>query len=87
MATNQIEKSLTTQILGEQDAPTDDESSVKIGVLNPEAVMIEPEDGGIAVPDGSDGITRYPSVDGAPLPADDVAKLSGNAPPEDDKEK
>ena len=48
---------------------------------------IEPEDGGIAVPDGSDGITRYPSVDGAPIPADDVAKLSGNAPPEDDKEK
>ena len=48
---------------------------------------IEPEDGGVAVPDGSDGITRYPSVDGAPLPADDVAKLSGNAPPEDDKEK
>ena len=48
---------------------------------------IEPEDGGIAVPDGSDGITRYPSIDGAPIPADDVAKLSGNAPPEDDKEK
>ena len=54
--------------------------------INKEA-GIEPEDGGIAVPDGSDGITRYPSVDGAPLPADDVAKLSGNAPPEDDKEK
>ena len=53
--------------------------------INKEA-GIEPEDGGIAVPDGSDGITRYPSVDGAPLPADDVAKLSGNAPPEDDKE-
>ena len=48
---------------------------------------IEPEDGGVAVPDGSDGITRYPSIDGAPIPADDVAKLSGNAPPEDDKEK
>ena len=54
--------------------------------INKEA-GIEPEDGGIAVPDGSDGITRYPSVDGAPIPADDVAKLSGNAPPEDDKEK
>ena len=54
--------------------------------INKEA-GIEPEDGGIAVPDGSDGITRYPSIDGAPIPADDVAKLSGNAPPEDDKEK
>ena len=33
------------------------------------------------------GPSRYPSVDGAPLPADDVAKLRGEAPPEDDEEK
>ena len=54
--------------------------------INKEA-GIEPEDGGVNVPQDTDGITRYPSVDGAPIPADDVAKLSGNAPPEDDKEK
>ena len=45
------------------------------------------DDGGVDVPDNTDGITRYPSVDGAPLPADDVAKLRGDAPPpENDKE-
>ena len=48
---------------------------------------LDPDEGGIDVPDGTDGITRYPSVDGAPLPADDVAKLRGEAPPEDDEEK
>ena len=54
--------------------------------INKEA-GIEPEDGGIAVPDGSDGITRYPSVDGAPIPADDLDKYQGNEPPPDNKEK
>jgi len=46
---------------------------------------IEPEDGGINVPDGSDGVTRYPSVDGAPIPADDVSKYRGEEPPEEEK--
>ena len=34
-----------------------------------------------------DGITRYPSIDGAPLPADDVAKLRGETPPEENGDK
>ena len=33
---------------------------------------MEPEDGGIDVPDNTDGITRYPSMDGAPIPPDDI---------------
>ena len=44
---NQIEKALSQQILGEQDEPQVDQSEVKIGVVNPEAVMIETEDGGV----------------------------------------
>ncbi len=44
---NQIEKALSQQILSEQDQPETDQSEVKIGVLNPEAVMIETEDGGV----------------------------------------
>ena len=55
--------------------------------MGSEMCIRDRDEGGVDVPDGSDGITRYPSVDGAPLPADDVAKLSGNAPPEDDMEK
>ena len=43
------------------------------------------DDGGVDVPDNTDGITRYPSVDGAPLPADDVAKLRCEDPPEQEK--
>ena len=43
------------------------------------------EDGGVDVPQNTDGITRYPSVDGAPLPADDVSKLRGDTPPEGEK--
>ena len=41
------------------------------------------EDGGISVPDGGDGITRYPQ-DGAGgvIGADDVAKFKGETPPE-----
>ena len=50
--------------------------------INKEAGL-EPDEGGVSVPDGSDGITRYPQVDGAPIPADDVAKFGGDAPPED----
>ena len=53
--------------------------------INKEA-GIEPEDGGVNVPQDTDGITRYPSQDGAPIPADDLDKYQGNEP-EDDKEK
>ena len=49
--------------------------------MNKEAGL-DPDEGGVDVPDGGDGITRYPSIDGAPLPADDVAKLRGEVPPE-----
>ena len=54
--------------------------------INKEAGM-DVDDGGVDVPQDTDGITRYPSVDGAPIPADDVAKLRGEDPPKDDKEK
>jgi hypothetical protein len=46
---NQIEKALSQQILSEQDQPEVDQSEVKIGVVNPEAVMIETEDGGVEI--------------------------------------
>ena len=50
MATNQIEKSLTSQVLDEQDMiEPSDQSEVSIGVVNPEAVMIETEDGGVEI--------------------------------------
>jgi|TARA_A100001515_G_scaffold66691_1_gene52869 hypothetical protein len=46
----------------------------------------DPMDGGITIPDAGDGITRYPQ-DGAGgmVPADDIAKYDGEAPPGDDK--
>jgi hypothetical protein len=50
--------------------------------MNKEA-GIEPEDGGVNVPDSTDGVTRYPSVDGSPIPADDVSKYRGEEPPEE----
>ena len=52
--------------------------------INKEAGM-DVDDGGVDVPSNTDGITRYPSVDGAPIPADDVAKLRGDEPPEQEK--
>ena len=52
--------------------------------INKEAGL-DPDEGGVDVPDGTDGITRYPSIDGAPIPADDVAKLKGEEPPEEEK--
>ena len=54
--------------------------------INKEAGM-DTDDGGVNVPQDTDGITRYPSVDGAPIPADDLDKYQGNAPPPDNKEK
>ena len=40
--------------------------------INKEA-GIDPDEGGVSVPDNTDGITRYPSIDGAPIPPDDIA--------------
>ena len=50
--------------------------------INREAGL-DPDEGGVNVPDDSDGISRYPSVDGTPIPADDVAKLNGQQSEED----
>jgi|TARA_R110000744_G_scaffold75636_4_gene150292 hypothetical protein len=46
---------------------------------------LDPDEGGIEVPSGTDGITRYPSQDGTPIPPDDVAKYDGQEV--DDEEK
>jgi hypothetical protein len=44
---------------------------------------LDPEDGGVDIPDGSDGITRYPSQDGNVIPADDIEKYDDDyEPPE-----
>ena len=54
--------------------------------MNKEAGL-DPDEGGVNVPDDSDGISRYPSVDGTPIPADDVAKYNGEEPPEENGDK
>ena len=54
--------------------------------INKEAGL-EPEDGGVDIPQGSDGITRYPSQDGEVIPPDDVSKYDGSQPPQDNGEK
>ena len=43
------------------------------------------DDGGIDVPQDTDGVTRYPSAGGNPIPADDLDKYQGNEPQGDDK--
>ena len=49
--------------------------------INKEAGL-DPEDGGVTVPSDTDGVTRYPSIDGEPIPADDLSKYQGVEPPE-----
>ena len=45
-------------------------------------IEIDPMDGGVDIPDAGDGITRYPQDgSGAMVPADDVSKYDGEAPP------
>ena len=53
--------------------------------MNTEAGL-DPDEGGVDVPDGSDGITRYPSMDGDPIPADDIDKNDGETPPKNNGE-
>jgi len=48
--------------------------------MNKEAGL-DPDEGGVNVPDGTDGITRIPSVDGAPIDPDDLTKYDGGTPP------
>ena len=43
--------------------------------INKEAGL-DPEDGGVDVPQDTDGITRYPSLDGSIIGADDISKIS-----------
>ena len=52
--------------------------------INKEAGL-DPQDGGVDVPQDTDGITRYPSLDGSPIPADDLAKYQGEEPPSKEK--
>ena len=55
--------------------------------MNKEAGL-DPEDGGVDIPDGSDGITRYPSQDGNVIPADDIEKYDDDyEPPEKNGDK
>ena len=65
---------------------TDHEIENMQAQINKEAGL-DPDEGGVNVPDGSDGISRYPSVDGTPIPADDVAKYNGEEPPQENGEK
>jgi hypothetical protein len=52
--------------------------------INKEA-NADTDDGGIDVPQDTDGVTRYPSAGGSPIPADDLDKYQGNEPEGDDK--
>ena len=51
---------------------TEAEIDVMQDEINKESGM-DPEDGGVDVPDSTDGVTRYPQVDGAPIDPDDPA--------------
>ena len=44
------------------------------------------EDGGIDMPQDTDGITRYPSQGGSPIPPDDLDKYQGREPEGDNNE-
>ena len=63
---------------------TDAEIDMMQDAINREAGL-DPDEGGIEVPDGTDGITRYPSAGGEPIDPDDVAKYKGDMPPEQPK--
>jgi len=60
---------------------TDTEIEDMQNQMNKEAGL-DPDDGGVDVPANTDGITRYPSIDGAPIPPDDIDDGS----PKDDNE-
>ena len=63
---------------------TDAEIDMMQDEINKESGL-DPDEGGIEVPDGTDGITRYPSAGGDPIDPDDVAKYKGEVPPEQPK--
>jgi hypothetical protein len=64
---------------------TDHEIENMQAQINKEAGL-DPEDGGVDIPQNTDGITRYPSMDGEPIPADDVSKYDGETPSKDNGE-
>jgi len=65
---------------------TDAEIDAMQKQMNKEAGL-DPDEGGVDIPQNTDGITRYPSMDGEPIPADDVSKYDGAQPPQDNGEK
>ena len=65
---------------------TDAEIEAMQKQINKEAGL-DPDEGGVDIPQNTDGITRYPSMDGEPIPADDISKYDGVQPPEDNGEK
>ena len=65
---------------------TDAEIDAMQKQMNKEAGL-DPDEGGVDIPQNTDGITRYPSMDGEPIPADDVSKYDGGQPPENNGEK
>tara|TARA_A100001011_G_scaffold41991_2_gene39683 strand:+ start:10653 stop:12260 length:1608 start_codon:yes stop_codon:yes gene_type:complete len=48
---------------------------------------LPPEEGGVDVPSGTDGVTRYPAVDGTPIPGDDLGAYDGQPPKENGNDK
>ena len=64
---------------------TDAEIEAMQKQMNKEAGL-DPDEGGVDIPQNTDGITRYPSMDGEPIPADDISKYDGVQPPEKDGE-
>ena len=63
-----------------QKADTSEIESMK-DEMNKEAGM-DTSDGGVNVPQDTDGVTRYPSIDGSPISGDDLDAYDG-APPSD----
>ena len=51
--------------------------------INKEAGL-DTDEGGVDIPQSTDGITRIPSVDGAPIEPDDLTKYDGGTPPPKD---
>ena len=58
---------------------TDSEISQMKDEMNKEAGM-DTSDGGVSVPQDTDGVTRYPSIDGSPLSGDDLDAYDGKPP-------
>ena len=64
---------------------TDREIEEMQNEINREA-NADTDDGGVDVPQDTDGVTRYPSQGGNPIPADDLDKYQGNEPQGDNNE-